>query len=126
VIVRPDGSDPWQGLHPVRNPFDDSRDSTDEKIQVLRKFLEEFSPSLHETIAAIQKEARLDSDFSNSEDEWDSQSQFVIPGATIKRHHMQQSIQEFHLSEVGEESHLAFCEQCIGPEFRTSMPDPVD
>jgi hypothetical protein len=118
VLSLPDKSDPWQGSDPDRKHLDNFQDCRDEEIDFLRQFLDECGPRVHETVAAIEKETLFDSNSSDSENEWDRDGQFPFPGTKIKHHPMRPPVQEFHLDDVSEEAHLAFCELYNDLEFQ--------
>jgi hypothetical protein len=54
---------------------------------VLRQFLDESSHP-RGIVAALEEETLFNSDSSDSDDEWDGDGQFDVPGAKIKRHPM--------------------------------------
>jgi hypothetical protein len=118
----PDESDPWHGPQGDGNEFASFQDSTDEEIAILQEFLHKSSLPPDQLIDAIDEETLFDSDSSDSDDKWDGDGQFVVPGAKITKHPMRSPTHDFNLDDASEQAHLAFCELSNTPEFQSISP----
>jgi hypothetical protein len=114
-----DESDPWHGPQGDGDELAAFQDYMDEEIAILQEFLHESSLSPDQLPDAIDEETLFNSDSSDSDDEWDGDGQFVVPGAKITRHPMRPSIHDFNLDDTNEQAHLAFCELYTTLEFQS-------
>jgi hypothetical protein len=119
VTSLPDESDPWHGPQADGNEPTTFQDYTDEEIAILQEFLHESSLLPGQLLDAIDEETLFDSKSSNSDDEWDCNGQFVVPGVKITKHTVRPPIHDFNLDDTSAQAHLAFCELYKTPEFQS-------
>jgi hypothetical protein len=113
----PHKSDPWHGPQGDGNELATFQDDTDEEIAILQEFPHESSRPPDQLLDAIDKETLFDSDQSDSNDEWDGDGKFLVPGGKTTKHPMRPPIHDFSLDDASEQANLAFCELYNTPEF---------